>query len=190
MVTNGSASTPAVVMFIRHGEKPSDDGAPHGIDHDGERDPHALSVRGWTRAGALTGLFTGLPNPGQPHLVVPQRIVATKSTDDYRSKREVNTATPLAKRLGITVDTDFDHDHTTQLCSSIVADGRPTLVVWHHGSMADLVKAFPIDNGAEVPEKWPHDRFDLIWILTRQNPDSPFHFTTGSQGLLDGDATP
>jgi hypothetical protein len=176
-------------MFIRHGEKPSDDGAPHGIDHDGEKDPHALSVRGWTRAGALTGLFTALPNSAQPQLVVPQRIVATKSTEDYRSKREVNTATPLAQRLGLAVDTDFDHDHNAQLCSSILADGRPTLVVWHHGSMADLVGAFPIANREDVPAKWPHDRFDLIWILTRQSPDYDFRFTTGSQGLLAGDTT-
>ena len=46
-------------MFIRHGEKPGENGPPHGINHDGEHDPHSLSVRGWTRAGALAGLLAG-----------------------------------------------------------------------------------------------------------------------------------
>ena len=179
---------PQVVMFIRHGEKPNDDGPPHGIDHHGERDPHSLSVRGWTRAGGIAGLYACLPNATQPQLVVPQRIVATKSTDDYRSKREVNTATPVAHRLGLTIDTDYDHDHTAELCASILDDARPTLVVWHHGSMADLTQAFPISNRADVPAKWPADRFDLIWLLTRASEGEDFHFSVGYQEILDGDA--
>jgi hypothetical protein len=35
-----------------HGEKPGESGKPHGINVDGEHDPHSLSVRGWRLAGA------------------------------------------------------------------------------------------------------------------------------------------
>ncbi|MEY4015909.1 MAG: hypothetical protein RIS46_905, partial [Actinomycetota bacterium] len=49
-------------MFIRHGEKPGEHGPPHGINHDGEHDPHSLSLRGWTRAGALAGLLARGPS--------------------------------------------------------------------------------------------------------------------------------
>lgn len=187
MVTVETAG-PQTVMFIRHGEKPGDDGPPHGIDHDGERDPHALSVRGWTRAGALASHFTRLPNPSQPQLVVPQRIIATKASADYHSKRELNTATPLARRLGIAVDTSFAHDEAAQLSMSVLQDARPALIVWHHGSMVDLVKTFPIGNVGDIPAKWPHGRFDLIWVLTRAPEQPTFHFTALPQDLLDGDS--
>jgi hypothetical protein len=175
-------------MFIRHGEKPGEDGPPHGINRDGEHDPHALSVRGWTRAGALAGLFAHAPTPSHPGLQVPGRIVATAFTHDYRSRREVDTATPLARRLGIEIDDDFDHSHAAALSRSILDDPRPTLVVWHHGSMSDLLAHFPISNVDEVPRHWPDDRFDLIWVL-RRDPDAvEYRFLSLGQALLDGDA--
>lgn len=180
--------SPNVIMFIRHGEKPGDDGPPHGIDHQGERDDHALSVRGWTRAGALAGLFAYAPSASHPHIVVPERIFATQFTKDYRSKREVDTATPLAHRLGLNVDTDYDHAHAKDLSATILADSTPALVVWHHGSMAELLGCFPIANRDDVPAKWPEDRFDLIWVLVRK-PDAPeYQFLAVPQGLLHGDA--
>ncbi len=181
-------ASPDVVMFIRHGEKPGDDGPPHGINHQGEHDPHSLSVRGWTRAGALTGLFAYAPTASHPHIVVPERMVATKITSDYRSRREVDTATPLARRLGIAIDEDFDHGQAKALSQSILADRRPTLVVWHHGSMPDLLAHFTVINSEDVPKQWPHDRFDLIWVLVREPDSGGYRFVSVEQGLLEGDA--
>jgi broad specificity phosphatase PhoE len=181
-------ASPDVVMFIRHGEKPGDDGPPHGINHDGQHDPHSLSVRGWTRAGALTGLFAYSPTASHPHIVAPERLVATKSTSDYRSRREVDTASPLARRLGLPIDEDFDHGQAKALSRSILADPRPTLVVWHHGSMPDLLAHFPVINSEDVPEPWPHDRFDLIWVLVREPDSGDYRFVSVEQALLEGDA--
>lgn len=178
-----------VIMFIRHAEKPGEDGPPHGIDHDGERNPHALSVRGWTRAGALAGLFAHDPQSLAPPLVVPERVIATKSTDDYKSKREVNTASPLAQRLNLSVEKDFDHSQTTQLRDSLLADRRPAIVVWHHHALADVVRAFPVHNLDAIPATWPSDRFDLIWVLVREPDASAFTFSVVPQNLLDGDVT-
>lgn len=183
-------ASPDVVMFIRHGEKPGDVGPPHGINHDGEHDPHSLSVRGWTRAGALTGLFAYAPTASHPHIVVPERVVATKSTSDYRSRREVDTAAPLARRLGISIDEAFGHSHVKALSRSILDDPRPTLVVWHHGTMSDLLAHFPVGNTQDVPEQWPDDRFDLIWVLVREPESGEYRFLSVEQALLDGDATP
>lgn len=177
-------------MFIRHGEKPGEDGPPHGINHDGEHDSHSLSVRGWTRAGALAGLFSYAPTALHPRIVVPQRLVATKFTHDYRSRREVDTATPLALRLGLPIDEDFDHSEAKALGRSILDDPRPTLVVWHHGSMSDLLSHFQISNGEDVPKRWPEDRFDLIWVLVRDPQTPDYRFLSVAQALLDGDAPP
>jgi hypothetical protein len=45
-----SAQTPthpgALIMIIRHGEKPDGSGSPQGIDPDGKQDSHALTPRG------------------------------------------------------------------------------------------------------------------------------------------------
>lgn len=175
-------------MFIRHAEKPGEDGPPHGVNHDGEHDPHSLSVRGWTRAGALAGLFSYAPTASHPHVVAPARIVATKSTHGYASRREVDTATPLARRLDVSIDEGFDHSQAKELSRSILDDPRPTLVVWHHGSMSDLLAHFPVSNSGEVPTRWPEERFDLIWVLVRDPEAQEYRFASVAQALLDGDA--
>ncbi len=180
-------SGPNTIMFIRHAEKPGEHGPPHGINHDGEHDPHSLSVRGWTRAGALAGLFARGPSLLHPTIVAPERIIATRSTHEYMSKREVDTVTPLAHRLGINIDDSFGHSHADVMVSSILNSSQTTLVAWHHGSMPDVVSRFPVSNDAEIPQHWPDSRFDLIWILLRKPGGDAFQFMSVNQGLLQGD---
>jgi len=74
------------------------------------------------------------------------------------------------------------------VAASVLGDPRPALIVWHHGSMVDLVKAIPIDNASDLPGKWPHDRFDLIGVLTRDPGQASFRFTALPQEHLDGDS--
>lgn len=174
-------------MFLRHAEKPGDDGPPLGVDHHGQSDPHSLSVQGWTRAGALAALFDNVPSPGRPSLARPQRVIATKSTHEYKSKRERDTATPTAARLDIAVEDEFSHSDAQAAARSILADDRDTLVVWHHGSMPTLIAEFPLANATDVPKVWPEDRFDLIWCLHRQE-DGSYAFSVTAQDLLADDA--
>lgn len=172
-------------MFIRHGEKPGEHGPPHGIDHNGEHDEHALSVRGWTRAGALAGLFAFAPSPSHPGVVVPEGVYATKSSHDYKSKREVDTATPVAQRLGREINTSFEHGQEEDLSKAILDGDESVLVVWHHGSIPDVLKHFPISNSQDVPKSWPEHRFDVIWVLTRTGAE--YQFSSVDQALLEGD---
>lgn len=178
---------PTLVMFIRHGEKPSDHGAPRGINDDGEHDNHSLSVRGWMRAGALAGLLAHTPSASHPQVQPPQRIVATKPSAAAKSRRELDTADPIAKRLNLVVDSDLEHGSETTVRENILSDSRVTLVVWHHGTMGHLVRGFPITNADDVPHHWPDDRFDVIWILSRDADSPEFTFTSIDQRLLDGD---
>ena len=160
-------------MFIRHGEKPGDDGPPHGINQQGESDPHSLSVRGWTRAGAL--------------VAVPERVIATKATDSYKSKREVHTVTPLAKRLGLSIDDSFDHSQSDALVASVLDGGQSALIAWHHGSMPAVLGRFEVVNSGDIPKHWPEERFDLIWLLARIPDTQTYRFASVDQVLLDGD---
>jgi len=178
---------PTLVMFVRHGEKPSDHGAPHGINHHGEHDNHSLSVRGWMRAGALAGLLAHVPLGTHPRIAPPKRVLATKPSMDAKSRREIDTASPIARRLDLNVDDNHGHGEEDALLSDILNDPRPTLVVWHHGKLARLVRCFPLSNATDVPMEWPDDRFDLIWSLTREPHSLEYSFASINQQLLDGD---
>jgi len=168
-------------MFIRHAEKPEKQ--QKGVTPDGEHDEHSLSVHGWTRAGALAALFGG----GHPGVTTPGRIIATAPNDSYKSKREHDTALPTAKRLGIAIEATpipADYEH---LAADIQRGDRPTLIVWHHGSIPDFVRAFPISNPSDVPSTWPEERFDVIWALEPEG--DTFRWQTIPQQLLEGDAS-
>lgn len=181
------ASAPLTIVFVRHGEKPGDDGPPHGINDQGQHDPHGLSVRGWTRAGALAGLLAHGPFDDYPHVVAPERILATKPSHEARSRREVDTAHPLGRRLGIRVEDDHGHGDEEAVRDEILRSPRPTFVVWHHGTLGHLVRSFPIANRDSVPAHWPEDRYDLFWVLSRSAGESAYTFTSLGQRLLDGD---
>ncbi|MBU6151529.1 MAG: hypothetical protein KGR25_08775 [Chloroflexi bacterium] len=183
------SQAPTLIMFVRHGEKPNDHGAPHGVNHQGEADEHSLSVRGWMRAGGLAGLLSNTPIPSHPNVQPPQRIVATGPSPDAKSHREINTANPIAQRLGLHVESDLGRGSELQVRDNLLRDPRVTLVVWHHGELARLVHAFPISNAEDVPERWPEERFDLFWILRRNPTDTTFSFTVTNQALLEGDVT-
>ncbi len=174
-------------MFIRHGEKPSETGAPFGVNQHGKEDSHALSVRGWQRAGALAGLFKLAQQSGYPGLVTPAAIYATAPNSDSHSTREFNTAQPLADALSITVNIDYPHGHEHHLATHIAGQAEPTLVVWHHGELPAAIAEFPIVNQSEVPSEWPEERFDLVWVLKRDTDSLQYTFSQLNQRLLDGD---
>lgn len=168
------------IMFIRHAEKPEKQ--EKGVTPDGEHDEHSLSVRGWTRAGALAALFTNADEPLSP----PARIIATAPSHSYKSKREHDTALPTANRLGLTIDSQPIPDDYTHLVDDLTLSDASTLIVWHHGSIPSFVQAFPLSNAEQVPQKWPEDRFDLIWVLEQDG--NTYLWREAEQGLLHGDA--
>ena len=174
-------------MFSRHGEQPSESGAPFGVDQHGEKDEHALSVRGWQRAGALAGLFQGSDSEKYPGVVKPGVIYATAPSSESHSTREFNTAEPLAQALGLVVNTDFEHGHEHKLAKHVLEQSENALIVWHHGEIPATLSFFTISNIADVPKEWPQDRFDLIWVLTKSSEVDAYLFTSVNQQLLSGD---
>ena len=169
------------VMFIRHAEKPDKDHK--GVTPDGEHDDHSLSVRGWTRAGALAALFS--EPTSRSGLSTPTRIIATAPSHSYKSKREHDTALPTAQRLDLSIESTSIPDDYTELISDIRSADKPTLVVWHHGSIPDFIAGFEVSNAREIPRRWPEDRFDLVWALL---PDGEaYTWIAIPQRLLKGD---
>ncbi len=180
---------PETVMFIRHGEKPGDGAPPHGVTKEGGIDDHCLAVRGWTRAGALAALLAYAPSPSHPYVAKPDRIIATRPTPEAMSKREMETASPTAHRLGIDVIDRHARGNEADLVREVLSTPESTLIVWHHGAISTLVGQFPVANLHDIPQEWPEKRFDLIWILVRvPGQELSYRFVIVPQMLLADDA--
>lgn len=181
-------ATVALLMIVRHAEKPPAQGAPFGALPGGEPDPKSLTTTGWSRAGALVALFDPRGEAGpldlRPGLARPEALVA--ADPDGASKRPFQTVTPLASRLGLTPDISYAKGDEAKLARSLRTITSPTLVAWEHEAipaiLSNLGKVAP-----QPPSSWPDSRFDLVWCLTRTAAAS-WTFSQVPQLLLAGDS--
>ena len=180
----GDPSAPSdIIMIIRHAEKPTGDGPPLGLTEDGHQDPESLTVRGWQRAGALVELFAPVPDRVRPGLYRPAAVYA--SDPATKSKRPLQTVTPTADRLGLTIDPSYAKGHEAALAAELDTRHGVTLVAWEHETILDIASLLP-GVTPEPPSTWPGDRFDLVWVLTRRG--AGWRFTQVPQQLLAGDS--
>ena len=184
-----STPTATRIMLIRHGEKP-DTPPPHGIDHNGDHDMQSLTVKGWQRAGALACFFAPTHGPLQsPLLSTPQAIFAAPpggtGSDESQSHRPVETVTPLAKKLGLTLGTSFGKGMEAQVAQAAMASQGAVLICWQHKDLHLIANAI-LGNATTAPQSWPGDRFDIVWICDLGQ-DGSYSFTQLPQMLLSGD---
>ncbi|KUL38797.1 hypothetical protein ADL22_16085 [Streptomyces sp. NRRL F-4489] len=180
----GSGSGDAVIMIIRHGEKP--DKTHPGIDEHGHKDHKSLTRRGWDRANALPSLFD--PPKGHPlpsGLSRPRTIFAATDQGPHAGAHRMRqTVTPLAQHMGLTLNTTYAETQEAALAKAALSATGPVLICWEHSRIPDIVTALGA-SGTGVPHKWPN-RFDLVWILTRTH--GTWSFRQVNQHLLPGDA--
>jgi hypothetical protein len=174
--------TGALIMIIRHGEKPSDSDS-HGMDSSGNPDAHSLTTRGWTRARALVPLFAPVAGAPRPRLYRPTAVYASGGTDG-EGRRTRETVTPLATYLGLPIDTRFGKGHESALARDVARRTEPTLICWQHGELPAIASALATVTPVP-PTSWPDDRFDLIWALAPSGAGWSFHQIP--ELLLDGD---
>ncbi len=178
-------------MLIRHAEKPADSPPPHGVTKHGDHDSESLTVEGWQRAGALAAFFAPTHGPLQsPLLATPEVLYAAapgkhSGSDGSRSERPLQTITPLAKKLGRTVRTDFTKGEETKLADAAMAEIGTVLVCWQH-QVANLIANRILGDDTTAPQKWPSDRFDVVWVFDLQG-DGSYSFSQVPQMLLKGD---
>lgn len=154
----------AKIMLVRHAEKPL--GGISGVMENGENNPHALIVRGWQRAGALSQLF--YPSEGRcidSRLGVPNAIFATAVSIGNRSLRPQQTVAPLAAKLGLQSITNIPDGEEKALVAQAIEVSGNVLIAWHHERIPDIVAAFP-GPALSFPKNWPDERFDMILVFT------------------------
>ncbi|MEU7146040.1 histidine phosphatase family protein [Nocardia sp. NPDC046473] len=188
-VPAGVGALPDTVMIIRHAEKPTGSGGPRGVTEDGDKDNESLTVRGWTRAGALAELFApragdGTPAPLRVGLSRPATIFASNPGGDG-SKRPQQTVTPLAQALSVSVDTRFTKGQEAELVAALPGTRGPVLISWQHESIGAIVEHLGAVDPAP-PKSWPGERFDMVYVFTRRG--DGWGFTQVPEILLAGDS--
>jgi phosphohistidine phosphatase SixA len=145
------SSAATKVLIIRHGEKPGDPAT------DGADDGRDLSTRGFERAGALAVYIPATFGP-------PDFLFATE--ESKHSNRPVETITPLAKVLGIEINSKHADDDFQKVADDILSNakyaGKLVLICWHHGKIPKLTAAL---GGSAPFDPWPGDVFDRVWSL-------------------------
>lgn len=173
------------IMIVRHAEKPADSGAPYGVDVNGNQDSESLIPRGWQRAGALAAFFDPadgkLQNAG---IAIPQHLYASGVGKHSNSLRPQQTITPLSEKLGIKIDSQYKKgDDADMIKDAMKCDGI-VLIAWEHQDIPQIANLI-LDNSTTVPQTWPGDRFDIVWIFDLQN--DVYVFSQVPQRLLAGD---
>jgi hypothetical protein len=179
----------AKIMIIRHAEKPTDPGVSpefDGVSANGQLDPEELIVRGWQRSGGLIRLFA--PRDGHfvdPHLATPQTIFASGIGQHSNSLRPQHTVLELATLLGLQLKTQFLKDDVADMVPAAVATSGVVLIAWEHQDIPAIANQI-LGNRTTVPQQWPGERFDIVWVFDRQG--SGWSFSQVPQLLLSGDS--
>ena len=168
------------IMLIRHAEKPYGDH--QGVDQKGNANTHDLIVRGWQRAGALAHFFA---KPGPP-IETPATIFATEPTQGSDSKRPLDTVTPLAELLKLTVDSTIAEADIADLVKAAESRDGVVLIAWHHEKIPEIANA--ILQKQVVTKPWSSDRFDVVWVFSRSSSSASWSFAQAPQLLLHGDS--
>ena len=176
---------PDSICIIRHAEKQLGDGPPRAVAVDGSPDPESLTVAGWQRAGALISLF--MPRPGASALLpTPTGLFASEIGPHSHSRRPIETLVPLSARLGLALNEPFLQDELDQLVAALKGSGGHVLVAWEHKRIP-LIANQLVGTSTGVPQIWPDDRFDLVWVF-EPRPDAPaYRLRQVPQLLLAGD---
>jgi hypothetical protein len=179
------------IMVIRHAEKPSNSPPPYGVTAEGEREKESLTVRGWQRAGALVSFFA--PANGSfkdPLLAEPQFLYASKPTKRNGSRRPIETIMPLAEKLAIRINSHFSKDEPEEMLEEAFLCSGVVLICWQHEFIPEIANHI-LGNKTTAPQDWPEDRFDMVWVFTRDSASGHYSFKQVPQNLLMGDwATP
>ena len=181
------------ILIIRHAEKP-EPGGDNAVDGSGASDSRSLTPRGWQRAGVWAELFAPslgrraeLPRPTAVFASAPasHREIAA-GEGGSKSRRPLETVSPLATKLGIEVDLRFGKGEEHHLAKAIATIDGVVLVCWQHEDIFDITKALAPDVKG-IPADWPKECFNVIFKFNRTDGASPWAFEQVVPVMLEGD---
>jgi hypothetical protein len=157
--------TPSKIMIIRHGEKPRADGTDAGVSPAGLADPEDLTVRGWQRSGALVRFFTPVGGRfSHPEVATPDHIFASAIAHHSKSLRPQHTVLALANFLGQQLVLKHPKGDEDALVADVLSRSGTVLIAWEHEAIPGIANQI-LGNVTTCPQKWPGDRFDVLWVF-------------------------
>ncbi len=130
------------VVIIRHGEKPAD----------GDN----LSCQGENRALQLPALL--VKKFGKPDDIY---VPSLKSDDATKHSRMFQTASPLAIKYNIGINSKYSAKDEDKIAHSVFKKTGTVLMVWEHSAIPDLAR----ELGVGSPPTWDDADFDSIWVV-------------------------
>jgi broad specificity phosphatase PhoE len=170
-----SALKNTVILVIRHAEKPETG--------------NTLTPAGEERARAYARYFQNFALGSETF----KADALFAAADSENSRRPRLTIEPLARALGLRIDTRFRDKDPKALASELrsKAYGGHLLVCWHHGEIPELLQALGADPALLLPGgKWPAETFDWV-IALRYDQDGrllPGEVKCIHEHLMPGDA--
>jgi phosphohistidine phosphatase SixA len=135
---------PALVLLMRHAEKPADPNDPH------------LSNQGMTRAEKLAVYI--------PETFGDRQLLFASATSKH-SARSYETLKPLAQKLGVPIDATYADKDYAALATQLLVDhryaGQRIAIAWHHGRIPAFANALGAPKG-QYPDPWDPLVFALI----------------------------
>ena len=186
------SAPPEVIYIIRHAEKPLKPPL-SGVDFAGGQNEHSLLPRGWQRSGALAALFHPEFGPMRAGLRTPTLLVAPSwgHPGKTAAHRSYQTIQGLSEQLGLPITSHFAQGQEQQLADSLVrSSSGVVLICWEHKHIPVIASSLPVVDGTALPQKWPGDRYDVIWSFTLAPGPGSVRYTFAQipQLLLAGDA--
>jgi hypothetical protein len=175
------------LMVIRHAEKPAKDGPPDGVTLEGKPNKESLQIIGWQRAGALANLFA--PSNGalqNAALAKPQFLYASKPLQRKGSRRPLQTIMPLAEKLSLPINWHYQRNEIEAVLEEIFFCRGVVLMCWQREYIPEIASHI-LGSKKGVPQMWPEDRFDMIWVFDLDRASGKYKFKQIPQKLLRGD---
>jgi hypothetical protein len=123
-------------------------------------------------SGTFSASYEAKNGPLNPaRFPAPGFIFATQ--DSNHSARPLDTITPTAVALGLTINSQYSNSNIEQLAKNILTKsdytGQVILICWHHGTIDTLATKL---HGAGAV-KWVGTVFDRLWLLDYSQGDQP-----------------
>jgi hypothetical protein len=94
---------------------------------------------------------------------------------------------PLATALGLTINHDYAKSDDASLFEALQAASGAAVLCWVHDPIPGVARKIAGDLPG-IPAKWAGKRYDLVWILDRN--ETGWSFSQVGQLLLPGDSKP
>jgi len=100
----------------------------------------------------------------------------------------METITPLAQKLGTTINTGFARFECKAMLENVMSRKGVAIVCWQREYIPTIAQLI-LDDKLVPPSIWPEDCFDMIWVFDLDRKKSRYNFKQVPQRLLTGDRT-